>query len=183
MRCGNVKQKSKVFSRWNYESAARAIRAAFPTLNGKATTLREVVSAWADFFPHSVAQEVKDRIAQALITRARISYETDEAMADALAALLVGRRISRWEDSSIVVFERELSAVIRRVEDTVLSLALATDDVRSQSIVDIATSRLRASLCAITNVAGTDEARAIVVRTLEQLKREGTANGSPTRST
>ena len=74
-----------------------------------------------------------------------MGYDTDQALADALAALLVGKRISRWEDSSIVVFERELGAVIRRVEDTVLNLSTAGDGVRSQSIVDIATSRLQAS--------------------------------------
>ena len=95
---------------WNYAAAERAIRSAFPSLNGKAATLREVVGAWAEFFPGSVAEEVKDGIARALITRARTSYRTDRAMADALAALLVGKRIDRWEDSSIVVFERELSA-------------------------------------------------------------------------
>ena len=96
-----------------------------------------------------MAQEIKDGIAQALISRARMGYATDQALSDALAVLLVGKRISRWEDSSIVVFERELSAVIRRVEDMVLRLATAAHGVRSQSVVDIATSRLQASLRAI----------------------------------
>ena len=166
---------------WNYDAAERAIRSAFPALNG-ASTLRQVVGAWAEFFPGTVAQEVKDGIARALITRARMGYDTDPAMADALATLLVGKRIDRWEDSSIVVFERELGAVIRRVEDTVLSLTAAADGARDRSIVDIATSRLQASLRAIHNVAGPDEARNIVARTLEQLTEEVRANGSTARS-
>ena len=166
---------------WNYDAAERAIRSAFPALNGKAATLRQVVGAWAEFFPETVAQEFKDGIARALITRARMSYPTDRAMADALAALLVGKRLDRWEDSSIVVFERELGAVIRRVEDRLLSRATAKDGVRSQSIVDIATSRLRTSLRAITNVAGSEQARTIVARTLEQLTEEVNANGAPAR--
>ena len=111
-----------------------------------------------------------------------MSYQTDRAMADALAALIVGKRIDRWEDSSIVVFERELGAVIRRVEDTVLSLATAANGVRDQSIVDIATSRMQASLRTITNVAGLDQARTIVDRTMDQLNEEAGANGSPARS-
>ena len=168
---------------WNYEAASRAIRSAFPALSGDHTTLREIVGAWAEFFPGSVAQEVKDGIAQALISRARMRYDTDQALADALAALLVGKRISRWEDSSIVVFERELGAVIRRVEDTVLSLSTATDGVRSQSIVDIATSRLHASLRAIANAVGAEEARTITIRTLDQLTTEGSTNGPHARST
>ena len=168
---------------WNYEAAERAIRSAFPSSNGDDTTLRELVGAWAAFFPGSIAHEVKDGIAQALISRARIRYDTDQALADALAVLLVGKRISRWEDSSIVVFERELGAVIRRVEDAVLSLSTAGDGIRSQSIVDIATSRLQASLRAIANTVGPDEARIIAVRTLEQLTKEGSANGSHARST
>lgn len=163
---------------WNYESAERAIRSAFPALNGAPMTLRQVVAAWAELFPGSVAQEVKDGVARALITRARMSYDTDRAMTDALAALLVGKRIDRWEDSSIVVFERELGAVIRRVEDAVLSLSTAADGVRNRSVVDIATSRLRASLRAITNVAGADRARAIATRTLDELTEEVTSNGS-----
>ena len=162
--------------RWNYDAAERAIRSAFPPLNGTAT-LRQVVGAWADFFPGTVAQEVKDGIARALITRARMGYETDRAMADALATLLVGKRIDRWEDSSIVVFERELGAVIRRVEDTVLSLAAAADGVRDRSIVDIATSRLQESLGAIKSVVGPEEARNIVARILEQLTEEGRTDG------
>lgn len=168
--------------RWNYDAAERAIRSAFPALNGKATTLRQVVGSWAGFFPAGVAKELKDGIARALITRARMNYETDRAMADALAALLVGKRIDRWEDSSIVVFERELDAVIRRVEDTVLSLAMATDGGPNQSIVDIATSRLHDSLCAIAKVAGADQARTIVARTLEELTEEAGTNGLPARS-
>ena len=167
---------------WSYDAAERAVRSAFQALNGEAATLRQVVGAWAEFFPDSVAQEVKDGIARALITRARMSYQTDRAMVDALAALLVGKRIDRWEDSSIVVFERELGAVIRRVEDTVLSLATASDGARRQSVVDIATCRLQASLRAITNVAGPDQARAIVAETLDALTEEVSANGSPARS-
>lgn len=93
---------------WNYDAAERAIRSAFPELDGKAATLRQLVGAWAEFFPGSVAQEVKDGIARAFITRAGMRYPTDRTMIDALAALLVGKRIDRWEDSSIVVFEREL---------------------------------------------------------------------------
>ena len=141
-------------------------------------TLRQVVTAWAELFPGSVAQEVKDGVARALITRARMSYDTDRAMTDALAALLVGKRIDRWEDSSIVVFERELGAVIRRVEDAVLSLSTAADGVRNRSVVDIATSRLRASLRAITKVAGADRAREIAACTLDELTEEVTSNGS-----
>ena len=167
---------------WNYDAAERAIRSAFPTLNGEATTLRQVVGAWAEFFPVSVAREVKDGIAHAFITRARMSYETDQAIADAFAALLVGKPISRWEDSSIVVFEREFGAVIRRVEDTVLSLSSTADSAGNQSIVDIATSRLQASLRIIANVAGAQVARTIVARTLDQFIKEGSANGSPARS-
>lgn len=67
--------------------------------------------------------------------------------------------------------------MIRRVEDTVLSLGAAADGVRDRSIVDIATSRLQASLRAITDVAGSGEARTIVARTLKQLTEEVSANG------
>ena len=168
---------------WNYEAASRAIRSAFPAVSGDDVSLRKIVGTWAEFFPCTVAEEVKDGIAQALISRARMRYETDQALADALAALLVGKRISRWEDSSIVVFERELGAVIRRVEDTVLSLSTVADGIRSQSVVDIATSRLQSSLQAMANAVGIDEARTITVRTLEQITKEGIANGSHARST
>ena len=168
---------------WNYEAASRAIRSAFPAVNGSDASLRETVAAWAEFFPRTVVQEVKDGISQALISRARMRYDTDQALADALAALLVGKRISRWEDSSIVVFERELGAVIRRVEDTVLNLPTVASGLRSQSVVDIATSRLQASLRLIANAVGSNEARNITVRTLEQITKEGIANGSHARST
>ena len=169
--------------RWNYEAASRAIRSAFPAVNGDGASLREIVSTWADFFPSTVAQEVTDGIAQALISRVRMRYDTDQALADALAALLVGKRISRWEDSSIVVFERELGAVIRRVEDTVLNLSTVSDGIQSQSVVDIATSRLQASLRAIAKTVGSEEALTITVRTLDQITKEGIANGSHARST
>ena len=168
----------------NYDAAERAIRSAFPTPNGTSVkpTLRQVVGAWAEFFPGSVAEEIKDGIARTLIRQASTSYQTDRAMADALAALLVHKRIDRWEDSSIFVFERELGAVIRRVEDTTLSISAAADGTKNQSVVNIATSRLRTTLRAITNVAGVDEARTIVARTLDELIKEGSANGSPARS-
>ena len=168
---------------WNSDAAERTIRSGFPSVNGKGAALREIVGAWADLVPGSVAQEIKDGIARAFVTRARMTYQTDRAMTDALATLLVGKRIDRWEDSSIVVFERELGAVIRRVEDAVLTLSTVTDSVRNQSVVDIATSRLQASLRAITTVAGADRARTIVTHTLEQLTEEARTIGSPERST
>ena len=164
-----------------YAAAERAIRSAFPAKIGETATLRQVVGSWADFFPGSVAKEVKDGIARALITRARMSYDTDRAMVDALAALLVSKRIDRWEDSSVIVFERELGVVIRRVEDAVLSLSTA-DGVRNQSIVNIATSRLHASLRAIATVAGPNRAQTIVKNALEHITEEVSVNGSPARS-
>ena len=167
---------------WSYEAAERAIRSALPALNGADATLRQVVGAWAAFFPGSVVREVKDGIARALITRARMHYDTDRALADAFAALLVGKRIDRWEDSSIVVFERELGAVIRRVEDAVLSLSTAADGVRNQAVADIATARLQESLRAIARAVGADRARTIVASTLEHVTEEVSANGSPARS-
>ena len=172
----NCKAEMEGVVHWNYDAAERAIRSAFPALNGKAATLRQLVGAWARYFPATVSQELRDGIARALIARTRMSYQTDRAMTDALAALLVGKRIDRWDDSSIVVFERELGAVIRRVEDTVLSLAAASDGARKQSIVDIARSRLKASLRAITDVAGPDQAQTIVAGTLKQLNEENSAN-------
>ena len=165
----------------HYAAAERAIRSAFPAQIGETATLRQVVGAWAEFFPGSVAKEVKDGIAHALITRVRMSYDTDRAIVDALATLLVGKRIDRWEASSVIVFERELGVVIRRVEDAVLSLSTA-DGVRSQSIVNIATSRLHASLRAIATVAGPNRAQTIVKNALEHITEEVSANGSPARS-
>ena len=179
---GECKEEVEGVVNWNYDAAGRAIRSAFPALNGGPATLRQVVGAWAAFFPGSVAQEVKDGIARALITRARMRYDTDRALADALAALLVGKRIDRWEDSSIVVFERELGAAIHRVEDAVLSLSTAADGVSSQAVVDIATSRLYSSLRAIASVVGADGARSIVAETLEDITEEDMGSGSPARS-
>ena len=168
----------------NYHAAERAIRSAFPAPNGISVkpTLRQVVQAWAEFFPADVAEEINDGIARTLIHRASTSYQTDREMADALAALLVHKRIDRWDDSTIFVFERELGAVIRRAEDTMLSVSADADGAKNQSVVHIATSRLRTTLRAITNVTGADEARTIVARTLDDLIKEGSANGSHARS-
>ena len=72
--------------------------------------------------------------------------------------------------------------MIRRVEDTVLSLSTDTDRAQSQSIVDIATSRLQASLRAISKVAGPEHAYTIAARTLERLTEEVSTDGAPARS-
>ena len=164
----NCKAEIKGVVQCNYDAAEGAIRSAFPQLNGPSATVRQVVNAWARLFPGTVAHEINDGVARALITHARRPHQTDRAMADAFAALLVGKPIDRWEDSSIVLFERRLVAVIRGAEDTVLSLAATAHGPRHESIVDIAASRLDASLRAITNVAGPHRARAIIARTMNQ---------------
>lgn len=146
---------------WSYEAADRAIRSALPRLDQEGANLREAVGRWAKLFPSTFANELTDAVARALLKRARTAYHSDRAMADAMAALVVGKPIHRWEDSSIVLFEREFSAVIRRVEDGVLRLSAASNGATNQSVVDIASSRLREVLQTIRDTVGADEMRII----------------------
>jgi hypothetical protein len=83
--------------------------------------VREVARQWADCFAESFIEQVTDGVTKGLLSRMRTPYDSDAMLIESLSSLLVGKPLSRWDDSTIAVFDRELQSVVRRVEETVLA--------------------------------------------------------------
>ncbi len=76
---------------------------------------------WASCFPESFLQKLNDGVAKGLITRMMKDYEEDSGLLESLSSLLVGKSFSRWEDSTVTQFDRELTDVVHRVEEAALA--------------------------------------------------------------
>ena len=82
---------------------------------------RGLAQQWASCFPESLVQKMNDGVAKGLITRMLIDYKEDNGLLESLSSLLVGKSFSRWEDSTVTQFDRELTDVVHRVEEVALA--------------------------------------------------------------
>ena len=105
-----------------HEYAAAAVRRTLAFGHDETDrNVREVAREWADCFAESFIEQVTDGIVKGLLSRMRTSYESDALLIESLSSLLVGKPLSRWDDSTIAVFDRELQSVVRRVEEMALA--------------------------------------------------------------
>jgi hypothetical protein len=99
-------------------SVRRAVSLGVPADNAG---VREVARRWASCFSDEFVENLHDGVAKGLLSRMQMPYDSDELLLDSLASLLVGKPLSRWDDSTVALFDREIHNVIHRIEDAGLS--------------------------------------------------------------
>ncbi len=143
------------------QQACHEIRAAIGLGRGsEEATISEVCVNWASCFSEGFIEELRDTTAKALLTRLNIQYPSDAALLDSLGSLLVGRGLSRWDDSTVVSFGREFHNVVRRIED--VSLASESHD-DSEGVAELIYGRVRELYERLVAHIGEERAKEILV--------------------
>jgi hypothetical protein len=119
----------------------------------------DVCQRWAACFSDRFIEKLSDGVAKALLSRMRMSYDTDAGLLDSLGSLLVGKTVGRWDDSTVATFEREFHNVVRRIEDASLA---GGDKADAGGISDLIHGRMVELFDRLIGVVGKSEAQAII---------------------
>lgn len=71
--------------------------------------------------PKNLQSSLTNDLSRALIERFSFPYDEDKNLLDSISSLLIGKRVDRWDDSTITLFDREFKNQILRIEDEALS--------------------------------------------------------------
>ena len=123
--------------------------------------VREVACQWADCFAESFIEQVTDGIAKGLLSRMRTPYDSDAMLIESLSSLLVGKPLSRWDDSTIAVFDRELQNVVRRVEETALAgdATLLEQGTAAHGLAELVRGRMTTLFERLITLVGSEAAK------------------------
>jgi hypothetical protein len=142
------------------EQAATAMRNSIGL--GRSTenaTITQVCQRWASCFSDSFVESLTDTTQKAFLTRLNHEYSNDGALLDSLGSLLVGRGLSRWDDSTILAFERSFQNHVRAVEDASLS---SNCTEKSDGVTDLIYGRMQELYDRLKDQVGKDEAQAVL---------------------
>ena len=154
-------------------------------VHGKDGNIREVADRWAACFPADFVKRLTDGVAKGLLARMRMSYDTDTLFIDSLASLLVGKSTSRWDDSNVAAFDREVQNVVRRIEESALSMDadLKESGAAVQGLANLVTGRIEELLAHLEGLVGAEQAQVLIGASLKREMGEyGDTQGSIRKS-
>jgi len=144
------------------EHAAACLRRAVGLTQG-AATVREITSRWARCFSAAFTEDLTDGVCKGLLARMQMDYPSDDLLLDSLASLLVGKPLTRWDDSTLPAFERELTSTIHRIEDSALDAgsALQLGDEARQGLVALVQGRMAELAGRLADLLGPEKTNAL----------------------
>lgn len=148
-----------------YESANRSILAALQFTGS--SSIREAGRQWAELLPGGIEERLRDGVSKAVVQRFGMPYESDEAVIDSLASLLIGKRIHNWDDSTVSMFDREFRNAIRGIEDEALGTDQSenVDHAVAQGLI---VARIRSLYQRLRDVSDSPKARQILESIAEE---------------
>ncbi len=140
------------------EHAATCVRRAVG-LTQEAATVREIASRWARCFSAAFTEDLTDGVCKGLLARMQMDYPSDDLLLDSLASLLVGKPLTRWDDSTLPAFERELTSTIHRIEDSALDSGkpMRLGDEARQGLVALVQGRMTELAGRLTDLLGPEK--------------------------
>ena len=131
--------------------------------------VRETASRWANCFSDDFIGNLTDGIAKGLLSRMQMPYDSDEKLLESLSSLLVGRPLSRWDDSTVAVFDREIQDVVHRIEEAALSaeMSLMKQGVATQGLAKLIHGRMTELFNRLVNLVGPEEAETLLSSVLQ----------------
>ena len=141
-------------------------------------SVRAAAARWARCFSGHFVESLTDGIAKGLLARMQMPYDSDELLLDSLSSLLVGKSLSRWDDSTVAVFDREFQNIVRRIEDIALSSdgILSEGEIATEGISQLVQGRMAELFARLAKLVGREQALAVLESVPHQL--EGTAHGN-----
>jgi hypothetical protein len=138
-----------------YSSASNTILATLQIENED--SIRDAGKKWLNILPKNLQSSLNNDLSRALIERFSFPYDTDNNLLDSLSSLLIGKRIDRWDDSTITLFDREFKNQILRIEDEALSNL--SDNNRDTGVaIDLLCARIDNLFRKLEEIVGQDNA-------------------------
>jgi hypothetical protein len=143
------------------DQAANALRRILAIKEPNGAGALKVAQDWAACFPEKLLDRLPDTRLKGLVTRLKTPYQRDRQLVDSLGFLLIGRPVHRWDDASLTVFERDLDAAARRVEEVALQSKMSIEDLGegSTQLAQLAEERMRQWFSRYEELVGQDAAR------------------------
>ena len=126
--------------------------------------VRSLATRWAQCFSTAFIESLTDGICKGLLLRMQMEYMNDDLLLDSLASLLVGKPLTRWDDSTMPAFERELTSTIHRIEDSALdagNTAQLGDEARN-GLVSLVQGRMEELAKRLAQLLGPEKANNIL---------------------
>jgi len=139
-------------------------------------SVRAAAARWAGCFSGKFVESLTDGITKGLLARMQMPYDSDELLLDSLSSLLVGKSLSRWDDSTVAVFDREFQNIVRRVEDIALSSDGIHGETASEGISQLVQGRMAELFERLARLVGVEQARVVIESVPCQL--EGITHGN-----
>lgn len=147
------------------ELAAETLRRAVaPGARSKEEDLRAMAGRWANCLTNGSVDGLADGVAKGFVSRIRIPYDSDGKLLDSLSTLLVGKNLTRWDDSTAIQFERKTHEVVHLVEEAALSgnHALAPDNGSVDALAELVRGRMEEQYSRLVTMVGKRKAKAIL---------------------
>jgi hypothetical protein len=171
-----------VLERMRHEAIESVRRILYVGLDRRENSLTETCQKWAKCFSIADLQRAGGAQAVGFINRIEQRYDSAELLLDSLASQLIGQPTSRWNDSSLALFDRALADVVRTVEDEAVRLAVngASNPHIIKNLSRLIGARIRDLYISLVKLTNEQEAS----KTLEQISAatEKHGNGNDSRS-
>ncbi|MYD60335.1 MAG: hypothetical protein F4W91_04790 [Gemmatimonadetes bacterium] len=145
-------------------SLRRALSLNWKSENGE---VKEIANRWALCFPDEISDALNDNKSKSLLSRMRMTYKSDAKLVDSLSGLFFQKTISRWDDSYIANFDREIRSAVRHIEESALSFEFKTSGAVKNGLANLVQERMNVLYERLTDIVGPKEARALFVDIIE----------------
>ena len=146
-------------------SLRRALSLNWKSENGE---VKDIANRWALCFPDEISDALNDNKSKSLLSRMRMTYKSDAKLVDSLSGLFFQKTISRWDDSYIANFDREIHNAVRRIEESALSFEFKASGAVKNGLANLVQERMNIMYERLTDIVGQEEARALFVHILEK---------------
>jgi hypothetical protein len=142
-------------------ATAAVVKAIAPGQVTQGCTLRATGKRWAACFSEEAVEGLREGVAKGFLACFKMPFDSDIKLIDSLASLMTGRKVARWDDSSIIAFERNVTEVVHRIEEAAFSAnnsAMAKNG-SAKALSKVICGRLREQYNRLVGLVGAESAR------------------------
>ncbi|MCA8914673.1 MAG: hypothetical protein KDB90_04605 [Planctomycetes bacterium] len=154
-----------------FDDAHRILQATLPGGRERAgVSSMQLARHWAECFPDERVDALQQGVAKGLLSRMMTSYASDDVLLESLSTLLIGRPVSRWDDSCATAFERELASTVRQIEDFALGGNVNLLELSRDARARVAQIRVDRAADAIAELLGLGD-EALLAEAIEKAQK------------
>ena len=167
----SYKKELESVTRTFVDQAIESVRNAMAHVQDERTlAIRDLAKMWAHRLPGDYMEGAIPAIAKGLLARLEMEYDTDDLLIDSLSLLIVGKSVSRWDDSTAIAFDGKLRELCRRIEEVALSVGheRVKDESVREGLGTLVQERIQELYRQLISLVGEDKAEHMVAAVLRR---------------